>query len=183
MKMFELFKRKKEKEQMIEDGDRHFDEVWNADFDTIWTFSDTNDFVIGMYSYFCRKSDCGVRTEVFSGAERVFFACLEIFHEVNNGGFEQFFYNANSDFIKEYEAAFHEIGADEAAVICKKAIDCFGKPIPAKKHERQVFLDRYTTDAISDFLQVCDREFLSCTDGIEPLLYQYAAKNKDRFTR
>lgn len=182
--MLGFFKRKREKEKMIEDGNRHFDEVWNADFDKIWTFSDTNDFVIGLYSYLCRKSDSGESPDVFTKAERVFFVCQEVMDEVNNGGFSQFFFNSSGKFSMECEAAFREIGAHKTAEICRKAVACFKSPLPADRNEREDFLEELENDEeISDFLCGCDAEFYACPDDIENLLYRYATDNKDRFQR
>lgn len=181
--MLGFFKRKREKEKMLEDGNRHFNEVWNADFDKIWSFTDPNDFVIGMYSYLCRKSDCGENADVFTKSERVFFVCHEVMDEVSNGGFSQFFFNSSGNFSMECEAAFREIGANEVADICRKAVACFGKPLPADRNEREDLLEELENEEISGFLDDCDVDFFACPDDIESLLYRYAMDNKDSFKR
>ncbi|MGN1193977.1 MAG: DMP19 family protein [Acutalibacteraceae bacterium] len=181
--MFKLFKRKKEKEQMIEESNRHFNEVWNADFDKIWSFADENDLVTGMYSFLCRKSDCGENPDVFTNSERVFFVCHEVMDEVNNGGFSQYFFNSSGNFATECEAALREIGANKSADICRKAVNCFDCPLPVDRSEREDFLIEAETEEISEILYGCDLKFYACEDDIESLLYQYVLDNKDSFRR
>lgn len=83
----------------------------------------------------------------------------------------------------ECEAALREIGADKTADIYRKAVNCFGNPLPADRSKREDLLEKFENEEISDFLYRCDMEFYACPDDFERLLYRYTVKNKDSFVK
>lgn len=152
------------------------------DIHSIWNLTDQNEFVIAMMDYLCEKSRYGDEIDRLSTPEQVFYICTELEQEVNNGGFDQFFYNSSGNFSNRIVECFIAIGADETADICKTALAAFSSPLPVNRDERQTYLDEAVTDEISDILSACDDRFYDYPDDLETLSYQYIMKNKAYFS-
>ena len=90
--------------------------------------------------------------------------------EVNNGGFDQFFFNSSGDRTAEIIDALDMIGAAKTADIVRRAASKFpdGMP-PADCKARQVVLvDTVSPDA--DAFEELDQEFYGRPDDLEELL-------------
>src|SRR5687767_8733937 len=68
-------------------------------------------------------------------AQRVFSAVWQLESEVNNGGFEQYFRNSDSDVIGFAPAALTAIGANACAKIVEAAIKLIS-PLPPTEKQR-----------------------------------------------
>ena len=66
-----------------------------------------------------------------SEVQRVFSAVWELEAQVNNGGFDQFFYNRSGDRAQESIAALEEIGAQKTTTLLKLACNRFPKKAPS----------------------------------------------------
>jgi hypothetical protein len=98
----------------------------------------------------------------------------ELEAELNNGGFDQFFFNSAGDRTAETIAALEAIGASHTAGIVRKAAARFpgGMP-PADRDERQALLsDSVSPD--SDAFEDEDAAFLEYRDDLEALAAAYA---------
>jgi hypothetical protein len=94
--------------------------------------------------------------------------------EINNGGFDQFFFNSAGDKTAETILALEAIGASHTADIVRKAAARFPGGIPpADRDERQDLLaDSVSPD--SDAFEHEDAEFLEYRDDLESLAAAYA---------
>ena len=90
-----------------------------------------------------------------------------IAEEVNNGGFDQFFFNKGTRWNDILVPAAEAIKAYEVAEICKKAVEIYNQ------HTDQ-------GDIIEE-LNECDDEFYNCNDPYMALIVQYARNNKEFF--
>ena len=148
----------------------------------IWSLTDTNDFVIAMTEHLDEKTHYGEDMSVLSDAERIFYITQTLEMEVNNGGFSQFFYNSSGDFTDELVGAFTAIGANTTAAICQKAINAFGRDIPADTEDRREMLDEMESDELNEILEECDDAFFAYEDDLNELNYNFAMKNKEQFS-
>ena len=114
-------------------------------------------------------------------AERVFLCIEGIETEVNNGGFDQYFFNSSGEFAQDAPAAFGAIGADHTAGIISKACSVFpdGKP-PRDWEERQLLLLDIGEEA-EQLLEQLDDDFFDYKDDLSQLLVEYIRKLKDDF--
>jgi len=148
----------------------------------IWSLTDTNDFVIAMTEHLNEKTQYGDDLSVLSDAERIFYITQTLEMEVNNGGFSQFFYNSSGDFSNELVGAFTAIGANATAAICQKAIDAFGRDIPADRDARIELLEKLEGDEFDEILEECDDAFFAYEEDLNELNYNFVMKNKEQFS-
>ena len=140
------------------------------------------DFIINKYDYISKKCNYGDNIEKLNEYERVFLVTQILEMEVNNGGFDQFFFNSSGDFSNEIVDAFTKINAFKTAEICKKALSVFNGPVPTDREKRMELLDELEeNDEIEEFLNECDNQFYKYEDKLEELTYSYLMKYKEFF--
>jgi hypothetical protein len=112
-----------------------------------------------------------------SPAERVFRAIWELEGEVNNGGFDQYFFNSSGDTAFAVVDALKTIGAHKTARIAEDANGVFPRPHPPRdRDERQALLDALLPEqkAVLDNL---DEQFYRYPDNLTELLHDYVKRN------
>lgn len=148
----------------------------------IWRLTDSNDFVVALVEHLNKKTQYGEDMSVLSEEERIFYIAQMLEMEVNNGGFSQFFYNSSGNFSNEVVSAFHAIGANTTAAICKKALSAFDCEIPVDRDEREKMLNELANDEIDGIFEECDNAFYDNNDNLNELNHTFVMKNKERFT-
>lgn len=87
--------------------------------------------------------------------------------EVQNGGFDQFFYNASGQFFDETRKALEETGATVMLSLLERACTVFpGGIVPKDELERRTLLCALSADA-EKFLSELDNEFNAKTSSIQ----------------
>ena|SRR6056297_1151259 len=112
-----------------------------------------------------------------SATDQTFICVWALDGEVNNGGFDQWFFNSSGDYATSTPDALRRIGADRLAEIVDRAISAFdeGGPMPDIDDRRQQMLN--LGDHLTRQLSDRDQEFYSEPDGLDVLLYNYIHKN------
>jgi hypothetical protein len=101
--------------------------------------------------------------------------------EINNGGFNQYFFNSSGDFAHKTVQSLQTIGANKTADILQKAIDQFpNSNVPEDRTERQEILEQIqeTADVVWEDL---DQKFFSYEDDLNTLNIEFVRKNRDKF--
>ena len=147
----------------------------------IWKIKDQNRFIIALCEQTSQKCQHGDDMDALSAPERVFYITQLLEMEVNNGGFDQFFYNSSGDFSNEVVAAFTEIGAYRTAEICKKALTALGNAVPADRDERVKMLNAVVNKKVEKLLGECDDAFYDYADDLNALNYAYVMKHRASF--
>lgn len=132
---------------------------WEADDETL--YDTLQDLLYDKIFY----GDC---MDVLSEEEKVFLSMAELEIEVNNGGFDQFFFNTDNEWNDMLVYAAHEIGAHEIAKICEKAISILSLHLDSESQMER--------------LDECDEDFYheSC-DDISSLCSRYAREHQSSF--
>jgi hypothetical protein len=118
--------------------------------------------------------------ERLTDAQKVFVCVWSLEGEVNNGGFDQFYFNSSGDWAVETPAALEKIGAHQAAAIVRKANSVFPDGKPSNDRElRQQQLDALP-DAVRDSFQQIDSQFYKYPDNLESLLRTFVRDNIER---
>ncbi|MGH9856787.1 MAG: DMP19 family protein [Acidobacteriota bacterium] len=138
------------------------------------------DFVIALSDrVFDRFANVG-----FTGlteAEQTFFCIVSLDGEVNNGGFDQFFFNSSGDYSLPTLPALQRIHADYTANLFKQALSTFKNGAPnADREQRWKQMDEFT-DAQNHTLSKLDLEYYEEHDKITDLLCSYARSKKIDF--
>jgi hypothetical protein len=116
-----------------------------------------------------------------SPAQRVLVCVWGTCGEIDNGGFDQFFFNTSGDWAGDAEAAFRTIGAHELAAIVRSAIEIFPDGGPSPDHVvRHLQLDGLSPEAQARLSEL-DRRFDS--RNVDRLLAAFVEQNLDEILR
>jgi hypothetical protein len=112
-----------------------------------------------------------------SQAEQVFRAIWELEGDVNNGGFDQYFFNSSGDTAFAVVDALKAIGARQIAGIVAQANGIFPSSCPPRdRDKRQALLDTFGPEKKA-LLERLDQEFFRYPDNLTELLYEYVKRN------
>jgi hypothetical protein len=101
--------------------------------------------------------------------------------EVNNGGFNQFYWNSSGDFAHETQNAIKTIGANRMADIVTKANSVWpDETVPKDRTRRQEIQEKIEEQA-NPIWEECDQEFYRYPDDIADLLIKYVKKHRTDF--
>jgi Domain of unknown function (DUF4375) len=131
--------------------------------------------------YVLRKMErCGF--EDLSRAEQVIACLAEVEMEVNNGGFDQYYWNSSGDHAHEAVAALRELGATQTADLLVEANAVFEPPGPDRDRERRwAQMDRLAESQRSRWGDM-DGTFYEYKDNLSLLAATYIRKNRRHFT-
>jgi hypothetical protein len=99
--------------------------------------------------------------------------------EVNNGGFDQYFFNSSGDYAIDTPAMLEEIGAHHTAQIVKEAISIFPGGAPSRDREERLKMYELISDEISRRLNELDSKFYEYKDPLEDLQVSYMKMKQD----
>lgn len=102
--------------------------------------------------------------------------------EVNNGGYNQYFWNSSGEFALEAVEGFEAIGAEKNAILLKNAINIAIKELPQMKKFRdegtlQAFSESYKHTALNDL----DDVFFKYEENLSNLRIKYIRENSHLF--
>ena len=115
-------------------------------------------------------------------SERAAFALRWLYVEVNNGGFDQFFFSDAGQLAGDALKGLEFLGARGTADILRRAMSIFPNGnVPIDQTERQKFLSDSLTDDQKHMLEKCDDEFYKSTEPVSDLLTEYIEKHPEEF--
>lgn len=112
--------------------------------------------------------------ETLSRQERYIYAVEGMLTEVNNGGFNQFFFNSSGELAYDLVPALAAIGSVQFKEIASRAIDIFGTIPSLDEESRYSHLEKITQDDELQLWEECDEEFYDCEEQIEQMAVMYA---------
>jgi hypothetical protein len=116
-----------------------------------------------------------------STPQQVFLRVWAVKGEVDNGGFEQFFFNSAGDRAPQTIEALREIGAHSTARVVEQACTLLGSKGPPPISEApQAALAKIYPRAEAIWTRLED-EFYSDPDRLDRKLVEYVIENKDHF--
>jgi hypothetical protein len=126
---------------------------------------------------FDRVEAAGVSS--LTGSERVLLSVWAATGEIENGGFDQFFYNSSGDHAGEAPGAFRAIGAPGKAAVIEQALALFpGKAPPSAREERIAALDELTEREGEELFEALDSAFYAVAESVDDLLAAYVAAHE-----
>jgi len=135
---------------------------------------DKNAFLIGLS---VRRSIAlgGVAFAEQPESQQVFSAIWELESQVNNGGFDQYFRNSDSDVIAHAPVALRAIRASACAGIVEKAIQVIA-PLPPTQEGRYRILN-VQGETGQEQLAALDAKFFVCPDNLTDLLFEHVCRH------
>ncbi|MEZ4817521.1 MAG: DMP19 family protein [Flavobacteriaceae bacterium] len=153
------------------------------DLDKLLRMENQDRIIMEIDSYLNKKSQYGDIIEELNSSQRTFLFVENLEREINNGGFNQFYFNSSGDYSLETIDALLEIGAKRTAEIVKIANSEFKNGIvPKKRTKRQEELELIEEKAQENWNR-CDSEFYEYKDNLSDLLIAYVLKNKSDFEK
>jgi len=103
--------------------------------------------------------------------------------EVNNGGYNQFYFNSSGQFYKHLSDALKLVGANKFAVLTKRANETFEKENPKITQHQDGTLEGFSKSYNDNSLNKFDDEFydLYKTENLQQIQVDYIRKNKKEF--
>ena len=108
-----------------------------------------------------------------TNAERIFLLIWELEADVNNGGFNQYFFNSAGDHALDVPAALRSVGASTTASIVDRALQTLAGDFSADRSARQLVLERI--DPETEAFDSLDQEFYAYPDDLSSLLSAFVA--------
>jgi hypothetical protein len=104
--------------------------------------------------------------------------------EVNNGGYNQFYFNSSGKFYEYLPDALKLVGADKFADLTKRANDTFEKENPKITRHQDGTLEGFSKSYDDNPLNKFDDEFyeLYNTENLRQIQVNYIRKHKNEFT-
>jgi len=131
--------------------------------------------------YVLRKLDA-TSFEKLSHPEQVIACLTEVEMEVNNGGFDQYYWNSPGDHAREAVAALEELGAQHTATLLKEANGVFGEGGPdPDRDKRGMQMDALPKGARDRWFDL-DGAFYEYRDDLSRLAAGYIRRHRDDFT-
>ena len=153
--------------------------IGNLDF--LLSSEDKNESIIELDNFIGDLCSYGDNMEILSEPQKQFYynQCLE--REVNNGGFNQYFYNSSGDFAHQTIQSLKAIGAYKTSEILQKAIDQFpeGK-VPTDREERIELVEQIEEEA-NEIWEELDQQFFQYSDDLSTLNLNFVKNHKAEF--
>jgi len=123
----------------------------------------------------CRRHRA-IAFDDLSETDRILVAIWALEADVNNGGFDQYYFNSSGDTAHYAPAALRAIGAIAAADIAERANSLFGPGGPPRSRSARQDALFALTDSKKDLWGDLDRQFYAYPDDIAALLEQFLEK-------
>ena len=147
--------------------------------DSLLNSTDTNKSIIELDNYISKLCEYGEKLEKLNEHQKVFFLNQQLEREINNGGFNQYFFNSSGEYANETINSLVQIGANITAGILREAIQQFpDDKVPADEYERRQIISEIEKKANSVWNQLDDR-FYKYDDDLNELNFNYLTKHKD----
>jgi hypothetical protein len=151
------------------------------DLEKLLSSDDSNGGIIELDNHIGELCSYGDEIDKLTEEQKLFYynQCLE--REINNGGFNQYFFNSSGDFANQTVQSLLTIGAKKTADNLQKAIDQFPDKItPQNRTERQEILEQIEETA-NPIWEELDQKFFAYEDDLNTLNIEFVRKNKDKF--
>lgn len=151
------------------------------DIDALLSSPDTNNAIIEIDNYLCKLCSWGDTLDLLTEPQRNFYFNQNLERQINNGGFNQYFYNSSGDFAHETLTSLRTIGANKTEKILQHAIDQFPKSIvPKDNAERRVIVEQIE-DKANEAWEQLDQAFYKYDDNLNDLNIEYIKQNRSLF--
>ncbi|MCP3874351.1 MAG: DMP19 family protein [Desulfobacteraceae bacterium] len=117
----------------------------------------------------------------FTIPERYIYAIEGMVREVNNGGFNQFFFNSSGELAYDLIPALEAINALNAKEIAQRALKIFGQPASLDRDTRVEHLGQITNNFELELWNECDNAFYDLSEQFESIMLDYIEQNINEF--
>lgn len=156
----------------------NFSENKKPDIEQIISPDNINRSIIELDNYISSLCDYGEHVDNLNEHQKTFFYNQTIEREVNNGGFNQFYYNSSGDYAHEIVDSLKSIGAEKTAQIIQKANAQFpNETVPKNRDKRKTILG-HIEDKANAIWEKLDQDFCAYEEDLNALNMKYIKKHK-----
>ncbi len=156
------------------------DKVKVKSLDEILKLENETDIVIEIGQKLWDKSKDGKDFESLNSIEKNILYIEMLEGQVNNGGFDQYFFNSSGEYAHETLIALKEMKAPQMAEILNRAIKVFPTlPIPKDTEQRRECMEDVPKN-ISETWSKLDDEFYKYPENLAGLVIEYVKVNKEK---
>ena len=117
----------------------------------------------------------------FTRGERFVYAIEGMVREVNNGGWNQFFFNSSGALAFDLVPALEAVGSKKNLSIAERALKIFGKPASFGEDERSKQLAKVTRDGENNPWEALEGEFYQNPEDLDAMLVEFIVRNQAEF--
>ncbi len=152
------------------------------DIEALLVSNDKNMSVIALDNYICALCEWGESLGALSEGQKVFYFNQELEREVNNGGFEQYFFNSSGSYAHETVKSLSIIGAVATAKLLQNAIDQFpNSKVPKTTEERYELMQNLWPDFSNPAWAALDERFFAYEDNLSELNLEFVRVYREQF--
>lgn len=151
------------------------------DINKILNTKDETTAIIELDAKLNELSDYGKKIERLTESQRTVLFVENLEREINNGGFNQFFFNSSGDFTHETVTALKTVKAYKTADILLKSISAWpNQNVPKDRVKRQGMLQQIEGKG-NPIWNECNEQFYKYPDNLVTLLFEFIKSNKSDF--
>ena len=152
-----------------------------TEIDKALLIKDETESILKIQEIVWKKTELYDNYENLNDFEKTFLYVEILEAEVNNGGFDQYFYNSSGDYADETLESLRKIGATKTAKLVESAFKIFPvQPIPKDNEKRREILKSIENQTSEKWNQLED-EFYLYEENIGGLVLEYVRQNKSKF--
>lgn len=153
------------------------------DIDKVLKLERRDKIVTEIDTYLNKKCEYGEKVNLLNNSQKILWIIENLEREINNGGFNQFYWNSSGNYANETIDALILIEAYKTAEIVKKANSEFKNgSVPKDRAERQNELELIEENAEENWNNL-DSEFYEYNDDLTELLIAFVINNKSDFEK
>lgn len=152
-----------------------------TEIDKALLIEDETESILKIQEILWKKTELYDDFENLNEAEKTFLYVEILEAEINNGGFDQYFFNSSGDYTNETLESLKKIGALKTAKLVEEAFKYFPEnPIPKDNEKRREILENIDTKTSEKWNELED-EFYLYEENIGGLALEYVRQNKTEF--
>jgi hypothetical protein len=139
------------------------------------------EIIMEIDEYLNKTSNYGRDLSRLNSSQQLVLIIGNLVREINNGGFNQFYFNSSGAYAQITSDYLRKIKAIKTACLVKKAnLEWPENKVPFEQKERQAILSIIENKA-EHIWEDCDQQFYKCEDDLERLLVDFVNDNRADF--
>ncbi len=151
------------------------------DIDSLLASNNTDKLIIDLHTYITKTCNYGDSLEKLTEPQKTFYFNQQLEIEVNNGGFDQYFFNYSGCFAHETILSLRQINAIKTANILQLAIEEFPNSIVPKNKLERIQIMETIQEKVEETWEELDQKFLTYEDNLYELTLLFIQQNRSYF--
>jgi hypothetical protein len=149
--------------------------------DELLNLEDTNASIAELADVISKECNYGDGIGSLTEPQKNFFYNQWLEMEINNGGFDQYFFNSSGEFAHETVVSLKLIGAHKSVIMLQTAIDQFSNGIVPKDRAERIGLMELIREGAEEIWSELDSRFFEQDEDLDKLNLDYIRINRELF--